>query len=252
MGKFTKDRFGQSGPAHSPLYELPLQVKNSTNLLFRYEADPESVDDILPEGCELKGSDSAIMQALVQISESYPVPYVGTYIFPECQFEGKDYCFEYFLMVTNDEALAAGREVWGDSKKICHSEVVSESGEIYTTCERPKGLILVATHFRIGSQIPPEEAPEMPPGLCLKMIPSAEKDKPLEVHQYCEDNAQFAPALDASGRMEIYKGVGSVMMPNETEVWPIHRLKPIRMLESYLSRGDMDFNHGTILKDFNK
>ena len=66
MGKFTVDRFGQSGPAHSPLYELPLQVKNSTNLLFRYEADPEAVDDILPEGCELKGGDSAIMQALVQ------------------------------------------------------------------------------------------------------------------------------------------------------------------------------------------
>ena len=58
-------------------------------------------------------------------------------------------------------------------------------------------------------------------------------------------------ALDASGRMEIYKGVGSVMMPNETDVWPIYKLKPIRMLDAYLIRGDMDFGYGKILKDFN-
>jgi hypothetical protein len=47
MGKFTVDRFGQSGPAHSPLYEVPFQVKNATHLLYRYETDRQEVDDIL-------------------------------------------------------------------------------------------------------------------------------------------------------------------------------------------------------------
>jgi hypothetical protein len=41
------------------------------------------------------------------------------------------------------------------------------------------------------------------------------------------------------------------MMPNETDVWPIYKLKPIRMLDAYLIRGDMDFGYGKILKDFN-
>ena len=54
MGKFTQDRYGQSGPAHSPLYEIPFQVKNALHLLYRYEADRQEVEDILPEGCELK------------------------------------------------------------------------------------------------------------------------------------------------------------------------------------------------------
>jgi hypothetical protein len=251
-GRMTPEKYGFSGPAASPLFEAPMQVKRATHLLFRYETDREAVLDILPSGLSLPAG-PAIAQALVQFTDSNDcMPYIGTYVFPMCEFEGKPYAFEHFLMVTNDAAMASGREFWGDSKKICHSELIFEANEIYTTCERPRGLPLVATHFRTSAQIPVEELPEIPVGLCLKMIPSAEEGKPLEVHQYVEDDAQVVPITDASGRMEIYRGEGTVMMPYETDVWPIHRLKPIRMLDSYLIRGDMDFGYGKILKDFNK
>jgi hypothetical protein len=251
MGKFTVDRFGQSGPAHSPLYEIPMQVKNATNLLYRYEADRDAVDDILPEGCDLKDG-PAYVWVLVQTSNEYPMPYTGTYVFPECVFEGDEYVFEYFLMVTTDSAMASGREFWGDSKKLCHATINWEGNEVFTSCERPRGLPLVNTHFRIGPQIPPEEAPVLPPGLCMKMIPSSEEDQPLQVHQYVEDATELVPAVDASGRMEIYRGVGSVWMPSATDVWPIHQLQPKRMVDAYLIRGDMDFGYGRILKDFSK
>jgi Acetoacetate decarboxylase (ADC) len=249
MGKFTRDRFGQSGPAHSPLFEIPLQVKNATHLLYRHEADAKAVEDILPEGCDLAG-DPAYVWTMIQTTSEYPTPYTGVYVFPECMFEGKKYTFEYFLMVTTDVAMASGREFWGDSKKLCHANVVWEGNEVFTTCERPRGLSLVTTHFRTGKQIPPEEMPEFPSGLCMKMIPSPEEGKPLQVHQYVEDATSLAPRVDAAGRMEIYRGTGSVMMPHETDVWPIYRLKPIRMVDAYLIRADMDFGYGKILKDF--
>jgi acetoacetate decarboxylase len=252
VGRMTVDRFGVSGPAASSLYQIPLQLKRATHLLFLYEADREAVLDILPDEVELPEG-PAVIQALVQFADANDgMPYTATYVFPMCKFEGAAYAYEHFLMVSNDVALASGRELWGDSKKICYSELRFEGNEIFTTCERPRGMPLVATHFRTDAQIPIEELPEIPPGLCLKMIPSAEKGKPLEVHQYVRDDAQFAPLVDASGRMEIYRGTGSVMMPFETEVWPIYRLKPLRMLDAFLIRGDMDFNYGTILRDFNK
>lgn len=250
MGKFTVDRFGQSGPAHSPLYEVPFQVKNATHLLYRYEASKEAVEDILPPDLELKDG-PAYVWVLVQSSEDFPMPYSGTYVFPECTFEGKDHVFEFFLMVTEDSAMASGREFWGDSKKIAHINITWEGNEVFTTCERPTGLSLVNTHFRVGQQIPPEQAPSLPPGICMKLIPSSEKCEPFQVLQYVEDATALVPATDASGRMEIYKGVGSVMMPNETEVWPVYKLKPTRMVDAYLIRGDMDFGYGKILKDFN-
>lgn len=249
MGHFSADRFGQSGPVHSPLYSVPLQVKNATNLLYRYEADRDAVEDILPQDCELKDG-PAMVWTLVQSSQDYPSPYTGTYVFPECVFEGRDYMFELFLMVTTDVAMASGREFWGDSKKLCHAEVCWEGNEVFTTCERPRNLSLVNTHFRIEQQIVPEDAPELPPGLCIKVIPSPEQGQPLQVHQYVEDATQLVPRVDASGRMEIYSGVGSIWMPNPTDVWPIHRLKPVRMDGAWLIRGDMDFGYGKILKDF--
>jgi acetoacetate decarboxylase len=164
MGKFTVDRFGQSGPAHSPLYEVPFQVKNAMHLLYRYEADRDAVDDILPPHLELKDG-PAYVWVLVQSSEVFPMPYAGTYVFPECTFEGKDHVFEYFLMVSADSAMASGREFWGDSKKLAQINITWEGNEVVTTCERPKGFSLVTTHFRVGQQIPPEQAPAQPPGI---------------------------------------------------------------------------------------
>jgi hypothetical protein len=86
----------------------------------------------------------------------------------------------------------------------------------------------------------------------MKMIPSSEEGKPLQVHQYVEDATNLIPAVDASGRMEIYRGVGSAWMPNPTDVWPIYKLQPKHMVNAYLIRGDMDFGYGRILKDFSK
>lgn len=249
MGKMTVDRYGQSGPAISPLYNIPLLVRNATHLLYRFEADPDAVEDILPEHCELN-SRPAVVSCLIQSTEHQSFPYGGHYVFPECVFEDNLYGFEYFLMVDTDSALSSGREFWGDSKKICHTEVVWDGTEVYTSCQRPKGLTLLSTHFRLDSQIGEDELPDFPPGLCLKMIPSAEEAAPLACHQYVKDNVRLDPRVDALGRPEIYKGVGSVMMPSETDVWPIYRLRPIRMLDAFMIRGDADFGYGEILKDF--
>lgn len=127
-----------------------------------------------------------------------------------------------------------------------------EGAEVFTTCERPQGLALVATHFRIEQQVEPSALPDMPPGLCLKMIPSAEEGKPFEVLQYVSDNTDIVPRADASGRYEIYGGTGSVMMPMATAVWPVHTLQPIGPVTAFLIRGDMDFGYGEILRDFNR
>lgn len=249
MGKMTVERYGQSGPAISPLYNIPLMIRNATHLLYRFEADPDAVEDILPAHCELN-SRPAVVSCLIQITEEPPFRYGGHYVFPECVFEGNVYGFEYFLMVDNDAALASGREFWGDSKKLCHTDMVWDGNEVYTSCQRPKGLSLLSTHFRADTQIASDELPDFPPGLCLKMIPSAENGAPLACHQYVKDNVALQPRVDAQGRPEIYRGVGSVMMPSATDVWPIHRLKPIRMLDAFMIRGDTDFGYGEILRDF--
>lgn len=249
----NKEDMSFSGPNVSPLFGAPPKfIRDSDNILMFYECDPEAVKAILPEGCELL-SDPPIAQVLINKTElSTSGPYMGSYIFPQCKFEGKPYCFEYFLMVTNDVAMAAGREFWGDSKKICYSEFNWEANEVYSTVERPKGLRLLTTHFRIERRATEEEIPEVYPGLCLKMIPSAEEGEPLAVHQYVQDRVKLVPLEGVDGQKEIYAGTGSVYMDMETDVWPIYKLKPRKMLGAYYIRANIDLGYGTILKDFSK
>jgi acetoacetate decarboxylase len=173
MGRMTKDRYGFSGPVGTSLFcEPPYHIRESENLLMFYEADAEAVTDILPEGVELLSTPPIVQVLVNKTTLSNAGPHYETYIFPQCQFEGKPYTFEYFLMVTTDLAMASGREFWGDSKKLCHTYFVWEANEVFTTVERPKGLRLATTHFRIERMAAPEELPDMHPGLCLKMIPS--------------------------------------------------------------------------------
>jgi len=251
MGRMTKDRYGFSGPVGTSLFcEPPFHIRDSENLLIFYEADAEAVTDILPEGVELLSTPPIVQVLVNKTIFSNAGPHYGTYIFPQCQFEGKPYTFEYFLMVTTDVAMASGREFWGDSKKLCHTDFVWEANEVFSTVERPKGLRLVTTHFRIERMAAPEDLPEMHPGLCLKMIPSSEEGAPLCVHQYVQDALDFVPAVGADGKPELYSGTGSIMMDMETEVWPIYRLKPLKMLSAFYIRGSFDLSYGKILKDF--
>ena len=133
QGRMTPDRYGFSGPAISPLFEVPMQVKRATHLLFRYETEREGVLDILPSGLSLPAG-PAIVQALVQFTDRNDcMPYVGTFVFPMCEFEGRPYAFEHFLMVTNDSAMASGREFWEIQKRFA----IASWSSIPTRSSRP-------------------------------------------------------------------------------------------------------------------
>jgi len=251
MGNMTSDKFGFSGPVWTPLYSAPpWLIAQSENLLMFYEADPEAVLEALPEGCELL-SDRPIVQVLINHSLSgIAGEHYGNYIFPQCRFEGRSYTYEYFLMVSNDVAMAMGREVWGDSKKICHSEWHREANELFTTIERPRGLRLATSHFRFERQCTLEDiAYELYPGLCLKYIPSSESEKPL-VHQYVQDSFELEPMPD--GSIEVWEGTGSIWMDAQSDVIPIYRLKPKKILGSYYIKCGFKLGYGKILKDFLK
>ena len=249
MGNMTSDKFGFSGPVWTPLYPAPpWPIPESENLLMFYEADPEAVLEALPAGCELLG-DRPIVQVLINHSLSGTAgDHYGNYIFPQCKFAGKPYAYEYFLMVSNDVAMAMGREVWGDAKKLCHTEWHREGNELFTTIERPRGLRLVTTHFRFERQCTLEDlACDLHPGLCLKYIPSSEGIKPV-VHQYVEDSFALQPL--PGGNLEIWAGTGSLWMDALTEVIPIYRLRPKKMLGAYYIKCGFKLGYGTVLKDF--
>ena len=252
MGNLTKDKFGFTAPVWSPMMtDAPLIINDSENLLFFYEADFDSVNDILPEGVEPL-SEPPVIQAIFNHSFGGSAgPHFGNYIFPLVKYNGKPYTYEHFLMVTNDVAMIMGREYWGDAKKLCHTEWVWEGNELMIKVERPKGLTLLSAHFRIEKPSSPEILNSNHyPCLALKYIPSCEgKGKP-DVHKYIEGNLEIIPSTN--GNVELWIGTGSVWMPSPTDVCPIYKLNPKKIIAAYYLRCGFKMDFAKVIKDFNQ
>ncbi len=152
-------------------------------------------------------------------------------------------------MVTNDVAMVMGREFWGDAKKLCYTEWIWEGNEVVVNVERPKKLTLLKAHFRIEKQVSLEELNyHNYPCLALKYIPSCEKDKEPDVYQYIEGNLEIIPP--ASGKIEVWQGTGSIWMPSPTDVIPVYKLKPKKILGSYYIRCGFKMDYAKVVKNF--
>jgi len=251
MGNLTKDKFGFSAPVWSPMFNsVPLIITESENLIILYEAEKEEVLNILPEGVELL-NDTPIIQALFNKSLGGSAgEHFGNYLFPVCKYQDKPYFLEHFLMVTNDVAMIMGREFWGDAKKLCHTNWVWEGNELVVTVERPKGLKLLTAHFRIDKQCNIEEV-NMPdyPLLAMKYIPSCEGGSP-SVYQYIEGKLEIIKP--ASGDIDIWQGTGSVWMNSPTDVTPIYKIKPKKIIGAYFLKCGFKMDYAKVIKDFLK
>ncbi len=129
-------------PFDSPLYEVGdrgIEYRNceAITAFFTIRGD---VSDLLPEGLKLYSKPA---QGGVWISH-YSFSTVGSYyeFISVIQVEDENGDMGYYIpyiYVTNDAALAAGREIAGAPKKLAKIELKKEYDVIMGTLERPSG-----------------------------------------------------------------------------------------------------------------
>ena len=138
-GRFTKEKFGFSQPAHAPLYARPpIYYKNVEAISLDYETDEEAALDQLPEGLELS---VPVLATLMLIR--YPFSTLGAYeeaiLGIHCTWQGEEQFYIPHIVVNNDVPLAAGREIWGFPKKMARITLEKEADLIWGNVERPLG-----------------------------------------------------------------------------------------------------------------
>ncbi|WP_009478538.1 acetoacetate decarboxylase family protein [Rhodococcus sp. JVH1] len=251
MGRMTLDKMPHSGPSWGGLYPAPPHFyRNTKNLILSYEVDPELVLDQLPEGVEPLNDHPRMVLWFQKSPFSTFGPHEAAYGYLECSFEGKAYMMETFLWVSSESAMAAGREFWGDSKKMGKVELDFVKEEVVASLERPEGSKIAGARMRLERFA---EASELPayPGLCLKYIPSAEKGKGPEVLQLVEDDFDGGPIVGTDGRAEIYAGSATVEFGPEGVLDPIASFKPLGPISAIYTEMNFELDYGTIVKDYN-
>ena len=124
-GQVSLKNFGWAMPTGGPLMKLaPMWSWDGMDaVIVDYLTDAKSAAALLPEGVttlpipELPGF-SAVKHVWANYRDSSFGPYKELIVAIPCLFKGEMYLYVPFIYVTNDAALAAGREMGGWPKKI--------------------------------------------------------------------------------------------------------------------------------------
>jgi acetoacetate decarboxylase len=144
-GQLTKAHFGYSMPVDAPLYmPFPIFYEDVRILLFPYLTDAAAAAALIPSQFELVPADPAGKYAIAEVVfAKYPFSNIGAYNEVAqtvlVSYKGTVGAYAIRLHVTNDQAMAAGREIGGFPKKL--GKISFEEGAcLFSALESPAGL----------------------------------------------------------------------------------------------------------------
>ena len=233
---------GYTIPVDSPLYPPPPWLYwdvEAVIVLAVFKGD--SVEPLLPEGVSPAGGDPL---GAVWIAR-YPTTTLGPYneVLIAVQVEG-DFGMAYYIpyiYVTNDAALAAGREVAGAPKKIASIDIRREGSTVVGWAER--GGMCIEAHVRLEyradegfiSGLLPEEGV---PLLSLRMLPRVGGAPGLAQTVLWKSKVFFNRKLDGISALG---GSSKVLLRGSVED-PVDRLEIKEVVQGLYARFDMELD----------
>ncbi len=247
FGRLTPDQWGTTMPAHKPSYKKgPWFYRDTEALMITYLTDENAALDVLPSDLELIQPATAFMVLEFNHFSTSGGPYGEVYTGILCQFEGQVYGYTNAVYVTTENALVAGREIWGFGKKMAHRiELIRHgTGEIEGVVETKPGHIAAKTFFLPDSNLSADVLEEMPLAV-LKIIPGVEGEEPDVAKLNC---VSFGgpPHKGPDGKDEVYGGEATLEVDNISDV----NLPVLQVVDAKYIRMTADLPYGKTLIDY--
>lgn len=253
-------KIGMSTPFDAPLYdfnrERGIEYRNCDALAAVFLIDGK-VDDILPEGLE-PYSDPP--QGAIWISR-YPFSTVGTYnehisIIIVRDVHGEMGYYIPYIYVTNDAAMAAGRELAGAPKKMANISLENECDLIQGILERPSGKRLITFTFkpveRAGGSVVDAYIPYPTPLLSIRHVPFVKNPSggPTHLTQLISWYAEVDFHEDPKGEKAVWIGPATITYDSPSMSDPVHKLKIDEVLAGLYFQFDMKLNVKEVQKEY--
>lgn len=216
---------GRTQPARDS-YEI--EYRESEALMSMFTIDNDDVTDILPEGIEPY---SNTPMGAVMFTH-YPFSTVGEYneflsLIQVEDFDGEMAYYCPYIYVTNDAALAAGREMLGAPKKQADIELDTTGSTIQASIERPAGKRLMTMTLQAEEQVQQNPLletamPEQIPLLSFRHLPPIEGEDGLT--QLVKWYARVRFREDTRGQQQVFMGPTSLTYDSHSEIDPIDNL----------------------------
>lgn len=247
----------ESIPFDAPLYdfnrERGIEYRNCEAILAVFSAD-EDVVNLLPEGLELYTDPPQGAVWLARYCNSTLGSYdeVISCIIAK-DINGKMGYYIPYIYVTNDAALAAGREWAGAPKKLADITLEKKLDLIQATLERPSGKRLMTVTFkpveRAVGDLVDVYLPYPTPLLSVRHIPWV-KEKSDGLTQLISWHAELDFHKDPKGERMIWTGPASITYDSPSMLDPVHKIKIEEILAALYVQFDMKLNVDEVQKEY--
>lgn len=243
-------------PFDSPLYEVDedrgIEYRNceAITAFFTIKND---ISDLLPEGLK-PYSDPA--QGGIWISH-YSFSTLGEYweFITTIQVEDENGDMGYYIpyiYVTNDAAMAAGREIAGAPKKLAKIELKKSYDVVQGTLERPEGRRLVTFTMRPSARAVSELIDMVLPKPTY--LYSVRHLPPIRgkgrVTQLVKWYADMDFHVDPNGEKVVFAGTGSVSYDMPSAIDPVHNIGIDEILLAIYFQFDMKLGFVDIVREY--
>lgn len=233
----------------------PYSYRGVEDCFVVYEADPDGAEALLPPGLTIADEIPICIAWARWVPFSTFGPYHEAYVMIRASFKGVTYLYQPFIFVDNEVPLAAGREIWGYSKKLAVMRRHWGGGEspygeqIVFTVQRPVSLPIMTVSVACDRPADPDTL-EVLPVLSTRLIPNSEQGKRPSVAELVRLDVPATLHKAADGSLKLWEGRASVSMPTVSAVDPWHLLAPRRVLTGYFGIYDFDLVHGRVVHDY--
>ncbi|HEY9817769.1 MAG TPA: acetoacetate decarboxylase family protein [Candidatus Obscuribacterales bacterium] len=248
FGRLSPDSWGTTMPAQNPSYRKgPWYYRDTEALMITYLTDEDAALDVLPSDLELVQPATAFMVLEFNHFSTSGGPYGEVYTGILCMFEGQVYGYTNAVYVTTENALIAGREIWGFGKKLAHRIELTQlgTGEIEGVVELNKGNIVARATVLPHENLAASVMEDLPLAV-LKIIPDVEgSDKPA-IAQLNSVLFKGVPHKGPDGKDELYGGPGRLEVSKHSDV----NLPVLQVVDAKYLRMTADLPYGKILKTY--
>ncbi len=242
----------KSAPLDAPLYQMDadrgIEYWSCKAVIAAFTVAGH-VDDLVPRGLHV---DSPALGAV--LIADYGASTIGPYreyvsILRVADDDGVPGFYIPYIYVTNEAALAAGREVLGAPKKLAAIGVELRPEAVVGTLARPDECaltqVVVAPAERVGAELFDSLLPPGTPMYSLRYLPGP--PGATQVNELIRWNCDLAVHSDAFGDPLRFTGPASVTYPARSGVDPVHRLDVGTFLGGVYVEFDMRLTAGSVV-----
>ena len=243
-------------PIDAPLYEVDLERGaeywdcKAIATVFTISQD---VSDLIPEGLKLLGESPLGMVLIADYGKSTLGPYSEFVSLIQVQDEsGTVGMYVPYIYVTNDAALAGGRELPGAPKKLARIDLSFEYEIVQGILERPSSKRLVTFVMKPSSRMDPGVLaaimPEETPFYSLRYLPAPPGG--TSVRELVKWYSRTSVKKDSWGEELVFSGPGCLTYDSHSVIDPLHRLEIGAVLGNVYMEFDLRLGDASVIHKF--